>query len=315
MRRSPSLVALPLVAGLLVVAALPVLAADPSPSVEPPHDPNTQVWQDEPLPPDVPEGRTIDVGFTIWDVQRKALSQVNSADVRVHPKTGKAKPTEAKTRSDWSGHVVASITIPKGGLGTIELGFSGQECHDDGTCRTIFLPFAWGGVGPPPEAPRSTLVDATIHPVVGPVVVGQPVDVDVDIAPRVGWDPKQLALPTTVVLIANQLNGAATSQSDMRLVNEGQYTATIILGAPGDTVMTVGFQTGDELDPIDRSALRLRVLPADGGATPVPSRAPGGSAPAPASSGGPDVPVVPIAIGLGVLIAGGYAIRRALADL
>jgi hypothetical protein len=315
MRRPPISAALLLAAGLLALAA-PALAQSsaPSPAEPPPtSDPNTQFWQDEPLPPDVPEGRTVDVGYTMWDVSRQALSQVNAADIRVYPKAGKAKPTEGHTHSDWPGHVIAPLTVPKGGLGRVEIGFPAQVCHDDGTCETLFLPFTFGGVGPPPDAPRSMLVTATIHPVAGPVTVGEAFDVDVDLAPRVGWDPRLLALPTQVVLIANQLNGTSTTQVDLRLVNEGHYTASITLADPGDTVLSVAFQTGSQLDPIDRSAQRIRVQ-GDAAATPAPTRAPGGSASSPTPAG-PDLPVIPIVVAAIVILGGGFVIRRTLADL
>jgi hypothetical protein len=318
MRRSLVPPALLLPIGLVLLVALPALAQSsaPSPAEPPPTaDPNTEVWQDEPLPPDVPEGRTIDVGFTVWDVARQTLSQVNSADIRVYPKTGKAKPTEGHTHSDWSGHVIAPLTVPKGGMGRIEIGFPAQVCHDDGTCEPLFMPFTFGGVGPPPQAPRSLLVDAKIHQLAAQPAVGEPIDVDVDITPRAEWDPTALALPSTVVLIASQLGGQSTTQVDMRLVNDGHYTASITLDQPGDTLLSIAFSDAKgALDPIDRSALRLRVRADAAAATPGPTRAPVGTAPTPAS-GGPDLPFVPIAIGAVALLGGAFVIRRALADL
>src|SRR5215218_1192359 len=81
-----------------------VLAADPSaaPSAEAPGDANIEAWIDFELPPDVPVGRQITVGFTIWDRESHSLSRVGG-EVRVHPKTGKAAATTAPTRSDWPG--------------------------------------------------------------------------------------------------------------------------------------------------------------------------------------------------------------------
>jgi hypothetical protein len=315
MRRSPIPFALPALAGLIAAAALPGLTAAASPSPEPPHDPNTEVWQDQALPPDVPEGRTVDVGFTIWDIARQNLSQVNSAMVRAHPKTGKAKATEATTHSDWAGHVIAPITIPKGGLGRIELGFPATECHDDGTCVELFIPFTWGGVGPPPDAPRSLLVNATIAPPSGPVVVGQPFDVAVDIEPRADWDPNALALPTTVVLIGSQLRGGTSTQTDMRQVDDRHYEASITVNVPGDTVLTVGLEPKPgELQIIDRAALRLQVEGGDAAATPAASRVSGSAAaPLPATDEGP--PLVPLALGAVALVAGALVLRRVLADL
>jgi hypothetical protein len=316
-RRSSLPVASLLVGGLLGLAALPALGASAAPAASnaPLTDPNTELWLDEPLPPDVPEGRTVEVGYTVWDVSRQALSQVNSADIRVYPKAGKAAPTQGHTHADWPGHVIAPLTIPKGGLGRVEIGYPSQECHTDGTCVPVFVPFAFGGVGPPPDAPRSVLVIATIQPIAGPVSVDQAFEVDVDIAPKVAWDARLLALPKQVVLIASQLNGTSTTQVDMRVVNDGQYHASMTLSDGGDTVLTVAFQTGTELDPIDRSAQRIQVLGGDAPASPVASATPVGSAPSPVVPAGPDLPIVPIGLGAVLLIGGAYVIRRTFADL
>lgn len=313
MRRPSVSLALPLVAGLLVVAAGPALAVDPSPSPGPPGDPNTVVWQDVALPPDVPDGRTIDVGFTIWDLSRQTLSEVSSAKVRVHPKTGKAKPTEATTHSDWPGHAIAPITIPTGGLGTIEIGFPAQECHDDGTCVDLFVPFAFGGVGPPPDAPRSSLVLATIHPIVQPIVAGEPFDIDVDIAPKADWDPAALALPKDVIALASRVNGDEIARVDLRVVDDGHYTGTMTVGEGGQVNLLVGFGGEPNPDMIDRSIVRLRVQGGAAEATPAPSR--GGAAPAPVAPAGDGLPIVPIALGAAALLAVALVLRRGLADL
>ena len=166
-----------------------VLAADPSatPSAEAPGDPNVEAWIDVAPPPDLPAGRVVTLGFTIWDKQSHTLSRVGG-EVRVHPKTGKAPPSSAPTHANWPGHLEADVTVPKGGLGRIEVGFSGQACHDDtGTCENVFFPFANGGVGPPEDAPRSVLVDADIAQPPPPVLAGQPIDLTVTIRPRAEW--------------------------------------------------------------------------------------------------------------------------------
>ncbi len=316
--RHPSIrPALPLAVGFLLLVGGPVRGADPSASPEPsgpPEDSSIQIWQDEPLPPDIPAGRSIEVGFTTWDTRRETLSQVAGADVRVLPATGHAEPTKSTTHSDWPGHIVTTITIPKGGLGRIEIGYPAQECHDDGTCIPIFMPFSWGGVGPPPQAPRSALVIATIHPIVGPVIAGQPFDVDVDVAPKVEWDATALALPKGVVAIASNVHGDLLTSVDLRFVNEGQYTGQMTIAEGGEANVVVGFAGTPSPDMIDRSIVRLRVTGGDAPATPAPSRGAGPPATA-APASGPDIPIVPIGIGAAGLLAIAFVLRRALADL
>jgi hypothetical protein len=308
----------------LVVGALsgagPAAAADPSGSPAASGEagevgPQIEIWQDQPLPPDVPVGRTLDVGFTAWDATGKTLGRVNGAQVRIHPKTGKAKPIEAFSRSDWPGHLVAPITIPDGGLGTIEIGFTGRECHDDtGTCKDIFAPFQWGGVGPPPDAPRSLLVEASIQPPVEPVLTGVPFDVVAEVTPRADWGADGLALPAQLVLVARAVRGSSFSMADLNAEGDGPYRASMTIPDVGDVVLIVGFpRDGADPDLVEASITRVSVQSGRAAQAASPSaRAATTPTTAPA---GDSIPVVPIVLALVVLIAGGVVVTRALADL
>ena len=295
-------------------------AADPSGSPAPSRSeepggafPEVQIWQDEALPPDVPEGRTIDVGFTAWDATGGTLFRVGGAQVRVHPKTGKAKPIEAFTRSDWPGHLVAPITIPKGGLGTIEVGFTAQECHDDtGTCSEVFQPFAWGGVGPPPDASRALLVDASIHPPAEPLIAGQPFEVVADVTPRAAWGADALALPTQLVVVARAVRGSEYSLADLNGKPDGPYTGSIVIPRAGDVVLIVGVpRDGADPDLVDASILRVTIEGPNREPAATPSKV-SATTPLPA---GASIPVVPIALILVALIGGGIVAARVLSDL
>ena len=310
-----SLLALMLGAGAgVVVAADPSGSPLASPSERPGGAvPDVQIWQDEALPPDVPEGRTIDVGFTAWDATGGTLFRVGGAQVRVHPKTGKAKPIEAFTRTDWPGHLVAPITIPKGGLGTIEVGVTAQECHDDtGKCNDVFMPFAWGGVGPPPDASRALLVEASIRPPAEPLIAGQPFEVVADVTPRAAWGADALALPTQLVVVARAVRGSEYSLADLNGKADGPYSGSIVIPRAGDVVLIVGFpKDGGDPDLVDASIFRVTIEGPNGEVTPAPSRV---SATAPLPSGD-SLPVVPIALVLVAVIAGGVVVTRALSDL
>ena len=317
-----------------------VLAADPSatPSAEAPGDPNVEAWIDVAPPPEPvaeedlglvagdahvdelgPLGRVVTLGFTIWDKQSHTLSRVGG-EVRVHPKTGKAPPSSAPTHANWPGHLEADVTVPKGGLGRIEVGFSGQACHDDtGTCENVFFPFANGGVGPPEDAPRSVLVDADIAQPPPPVLAGQPIDLTVTIRPRAEWAIETLGIPNRVVAIARDTAGAGMLASDLEGEPDGignfVYTGHLTIPSPGEFGLRVAFPgtSGAADDEIDRAAIRLTVTSGDEAAAATPKASGRGAVDAPAPTPGP--PILPIALAIAAVIGLGLVVRRAFADL
>jgi hypothetical protein len=310
------------IAGLLPAAREVALAADPSPSSGPSASPSQPVcpdpfiaWFDQMLPPDVPVGRQIEIGITVWDCTQNGLAHADSAEIRVHPKTGKAAPAIFRSRSDWPGHLVATIEVPKGGLGAIEVGFRGQECHDDGTCKDAFFAFRSGGFGPPPDAPMSLLFDARIVPQPDPIVAGHTFDVDVHLQPKADWDPAALSVPDRIVISAQVVRGDAEWRSDARSVSgpSGPYTGQLTVDQPGDFVLRAGFPGNGAPDQmIDGSVTRITIEPADGGgATQAPAAGVGAGAATDTSS----IPVLPIAAGVIGLLAVSLVIRRVFADL
>jgi hypothetical protein len=303
-----------LVFAALAVAFLPtsvVAAASPSASGAPPGptpDTRFESWLDEPLPPDVPVGRTLTIGLTIWDTAQKQLFDVNTLTVRVEPRTGTARATTTTARSDWPGHLVADITIPKGGLGRIVAGTEDQTCDAAGACQPLFQPFTIGGVGPPPDAPRSMLLTAAVDRIPQPVTAGLPFAVGVAVAPRADWGVDMLGLPDHLVALVQLAAGGDVGKADLTQVGtdlrySGQVTPTIA----GDAVLTVGVpRVGGPEDIIPSSKTPLRIR---GGAT---SPSPTTSDIPPARSS--DVsPIVPVLVGLAVVI-GGLVLVRALRD-
>lgn len=320
----PSRAVAPFVLGVVLVLALGrasfVVAADPSGSPSP-AAPDCgepfQAWIDSQLPPDIPAGRHIPIGVTVWDCSGGALRPVDGAEVRVHPKTGKAKPTTFPARSDWPGHLTTTIEIPKGGLGEIEVGAAGQVCHDDGTCEDGFFPFATGGVGPPPAAPRGLLVDAVIAPLNDRIVTDQPFTVEISLEPKADWGPDALALPDLIVLEADLVRGNASwgADAERSAGSSGPYTATLSVDQAGNYVLRAGVPTDDGPAVfVEGSSTRILVERGDGTATATATPAtPSTSEEAPGTGSGP--PFLPIAAGLAVILAAGLVIRRVFADL
>jgi hypothetical protein len=308
---------------LLLAYALPAGAADPSvkpgaTSAKP--DPKTEVWQDAPIPPDVRRGQTIDVGFTIWNVADRTLSRVNSATVLVHAKTGKAAPTPATTRPDWPGHVIASVTVPAGGLGTIDVGIDGQVCGDDGTCVLGFFPYSWGGIGPPAEAPRSLLVDTVFHLPTDPFVPGTPFAVTADVTPRAPWDPAALDLPPGLEVLARTLRGVDLASATLEPVASAAGTSTfsgaIEIPPTNDLTLVLAFPAGNghDREVIDRSVVRIATAR---GASPSGSPAASSETAASAIAGTStpiDVPILPLGLGAAAIVVA-LIVRRVFADL
>jgi hypothetical protein len=292
-----------------------VLAADPSatPSATPPPCPDQYIaWFDAPLPPDVPVGRQIQIGVTVWDCNGNGLARAESAEIRVHPGSGKAEPTVFPSRSDWPGHVVSTIEVPKGGLGTIDVGVRGQECHDDGTCKDAFFAFATGGFGPPTDAPLAVLVDARVMPQPEPIVAGHTFEVDVALEPRAEWDPA-IVLPDRIVIAAAVVRGGSEYRTDALRApgSDAPYSARLTVPEAGDYVLHAGFPGNGAPDQmIDGADARITIEPGDG-TTDSPSPA---AAAVTSGSDGAALPLLPIAgvLALGVLAV---VVQRVFADL
>ena len=134
----------------------------------------------------------------------------NQGYVRLDPAKGSAKSTVGEANSDWSGHLIAEVVIPKGGPGALEVGLSEEACTARGSvqsCDTSEFPFRMAGSGPPPDAPLASLVVARTQPPTGRLLAGEPFDVTVTLEPQAGWDVAALKLPKQLVAFANQRGG------------------------------------------------------------------------------------------------------------
>ena len=181
------------------------LSASPSTASAGPSDGSfdfgPQVWLDTPLPADAAAGQVIEVGLTVWEPTQGILVPIDGMYVRILPANGDAKPTEAAARSDWTGHLRAQATVPVGGAGAVAVGFHGEQCDASNVCTPVDLPLRVMGTGPPPEAPRSLLVDAGVGWPSAGVVAGVPFDLEVHLEPRAAWDPAALHLPDRIIIM------------------------------------------------------------------------------------------------------------------
>lgn len=299
-----------LLLGLIVagsVASLASAASEP-PSPEPSSDPGVEFWLDEAMTPDAAVGASLNIGVTLWDPSRKNIPPIEGLYLRLYPASGKAKPSTVGTQADWPGHLTGTVTVPTGGPGRVEVGFSGQQCTNDGSpCKEVEFPFAYGGVGPPPEASRAALVDADVHLQPGEPVAGRPFDVIVDIQPRAPWNPADLAFPNRLITIITRSRGPEVANFEIHPASGpgSPYTGQVSLPEAGDYTIFVAVPGSDSEDqPIDSAVLRLKVL--------APESAPAGD-----QLVAVDEPVPWPLIGgaLVLLVAMGVVVRRAFADL
>jgi hypothetical protein len=305
--------------GFAAVAALAVggsvLAASAAPSAAPQGDPNVDAWVDQAIDPQARAGTTVSIGITMWDRAREQLLELSSATVRLRPARGSAPPSEAKAKSDWPGHLFAHIDVPRGGPGAIEVLFEGEACADDGTCTTKFFPFGFGGFGPPPDAPRSLLVVATILTPRSSIPVDVSADIVVDVVPKAAWDPAALGLPETLVTFVSGPNGPDVATATLYASHDPRpepglrYSGQIRVERPGVFRLFVAIPGNRTEDQVIGSVSRFVVTGES-----EPSASPGSSpdAPAPVAL---DPPWPLILGGIALVVVAGVVIRTAFADL
>jgi MYXO-CTERM domain-containing protein len=284
-------------------AASTVAAASPAASASAEPDfgayPNIEVWFDQAVPADARAGSKVEIGFTIWDSHQAQFFAISGLILQLEPKSGKAAPTEAETRSDWPGHLVATVVIPKGGPGTPVVIV---RDHGDRPLRT-------GGTGPPVSAPLSSLVGAEVHLPSGNAIAGQPLDLVVDVRPLLQWDPP-VGLPDRLVVIASLGRGPDIANSEIRRAagSTTTFAGPITVPQAGDVELVFAFPGGTAGPDDIIQAATTRILVRASAA--APAAASDASSP---TGDGPPWPL--IGGGAALAMAAAWVIRRVFADL
>lgn len=106
---------------------------------------------DDPLPVDAPPGSEIEIAWTLGVMDGEGTTRPFSAEgvyVRLTPASG--TPVEVVARQDRTGHYVASVTVPPGGLGAVVIGLQGTACLANAECSRadeIFMTATAGSRG------------------------------------------------------------------------------------------------------------------------------------------------------------------------
>lgn len=282
------------------------------------------VWLDAPLPHDLAPGSPVHLGFIVWNAADSSTVTVFGSEVRLHP-AGAGRVRKATPDTDWPGHSFVDFVVPPGGLGGIEFGIY-RNAGVSGAGTTISLDFhriPIAGVGPPPGISLRTI--GTVRPApTGPVIVGQPVDVDLRFAPRVAWPSGAVKPPDALTLRVREPGGAGAQEFPATLVDASavRYRATLDLDRPGPYILEAAMEPdAPSADRFTESEVRVVAEMAPEPGESVPPTAPGAPAAGITGGNGPGAaggsPVGPVAatgpsLPLGVLVLGGVALAVVL---
>jgi hypothetical protein len=296
--------------------------ASPGPSANPNVDlgeTNVEAWLDVPVPSDVTVGEPYAFGVTMWDATQQTFARFNEGYVRLRPAKGSAKPTIGSALSDWPGHLIGDVVVPRGGPGPIEIGIADHACAGAGSCSGHVFPFKMAGTGPPPNAPRSALIVATIQAPAGSLFAGEPIDLSVSVEPQAGWDLDALGLPNELVAFVSTRSGPDLASATLHDTGERgaspsvTYSGQITIPVPGNMSLQVAIPGNGSEDQVLRGAsIRLDV----GGTAIKASSPPAAQGAAPSGVSGDPWSRWPLyAGGLALVLVAAFVIRRVFADL
>jgi hypothetical protein len=153
------------------------------------------------------------------------------------------KVSEAVGRQDRSGHFVARLVVPAGGVRDVRVGIHG-ECSGEGCSgptTTAFIEVT--GIGPAPPIVPADELEATLLPLPASLEPGE-ADVVVRLALRPGVVLGERRMPSPIVLrLRNTTNGSTTYAAAFS-DGQGQYHGSLRLPSAGQFVLDAG--TGSE---------------------------------------------------------------------
>jgi hypothetical protein len=263
-----------LAAAVMAALAGPALAASPTPSLGPsPTAPvlATQAWLDEEPPADAAPGSSLRIGALLWDPVARSPMPAPATFVRLRPGSGDGQPVESPGTQDWRGHIVATLTVPEGGIGSIEVGIQGTACGPDGCVRSDAL-YDLQGVGPPKDAALPQIATVEIEPPRPAVTVGEATPVDLVLRPRVAWPGFEA--PDRLVLVVRQPRGGPIDEVPAPLIDAaaGTFRASLILPAAGDYILEAATtEAASSEETFAASTVRIQGVPATATPTAAPS--------------------------------------------
>ena len=204
--------------------------------------PNLEIWLDRPLPTDAAQGETVAVGAIVWD---RVLHQP-IAGMPISVRVGEATGEPVRALEDWPGHIAVEVVAPAGGLDGLDFGIVGTVCVND-ECGQEFESMTVAGVGPPTGAALPALAEAAVQVVSTRPVAGRPIELEVQLLPRVNWDPSAFEPPATLQVELRRQRGAAVDDAEFGLSDPAgrRYAGSLVAAEPGDYVVQVAAVAAD----------------------------------------------------------------------
>ncbi len=272
--RLRSLTVVPLLAlGGLITAVPAARGADPSPS---PFVLEVQAWLDAALPTDAAPGSELTVGAFLWDQVEGTGATPSPTFMRLYPAAGDAPPSEGPARQDGPGHVVATLIVPEGGAGQLQIGIRGSYCGPDG-CAPSEVLYEMAGPGPPTDAPLPRIADVEIEPLLPTLVAGEATPVNLVLRPKIDWPG--FGPPDELALTLREPRAEPFAEVPAMLVDRvgGRYEASVTLPEPGAYVLeatTVG--AASQADIFSASGVSVTAIAAPGATPAGPGSGPAG---------------------------------------
>jgi hypothetical protein len=133
---------------------------------------------DAPVSRDAEPGSTVEVGFDVYVEEPSGRFPVQGSPLFIRlvpPDRGGSREARAREMPSGSGHYVASVVVPRGGIDRVEIGLRGESCDATGCRRSDMLVALVGDVlvagsvpgavaGAPSAAATAGTVTATAQP-------------------------------------------------------------------------------------------------------------------------------------------------------
>ena len=245
LRAAIALLALGMTGGA-ALAASPAPSPSPSPAVLP-----FEAWLDAPLPTDAAPGSSITIGALLWIPHDHIPFPDQNSFVRIYPATGDGSPVETPGDQDWPGHITATLAVPPGGVGRLEIGNQGSTCTPDGCFRMDGL-YELPGVGPPDDAVLPQIATVDIELLLPILIAGEATPVDLVLRPKVDWP--DFDAPDRLVLVVREPRAEPFATIPALLVDAttGRYEATLTVPDGG----SLRPRRGDDRGRVDGGHLR-----------------------------------------------------------
>jgi hypothetical protein len=264
---------------------------------------------DRPIPKDAAAGSTITLGWSLW-FRDEASGEWrpftgNGGFVRLYGVEGSS--TEASGTEDWTGHFLAEVAVPAGGIGRVEIGLAGTACRA-GTCWRSDEIFPVTGIGPRDGVPIAEIYRAKIDPLPVQISARRPVRVGIWFVPKPGVDADAVPLPASVfVEVTDMETDGATHVAARPEGRVGHFAAMVTFPESGHYRLAAAVGDDNRIEDVfGESIVRLQVPTMTKAPTPWPPAA--ASDPATATAPPASSPSVAVFVGLVATILVAFAL-------